>query len=64
MFTDLHGHSKKMNCFIYGCAQRHGSSSGVGSSMEAIIPFLMDQISPAFRFQARPPAPGGVALWF
>ena len=49
MFVDLHGHSKRKNCFMYGCSMPSTSSS---PRVECIFPFLMSQVCENFSFNS------------
>lgn len=42
LFCDLHGHSRKTDAFMYGCATEH--------AREKLLPSILSEISPYFSF--------------
>ena len=44
MYCDLHGHSRKKNVFVYGCAPRAGTVSINEFNQCRLLPFIMSQI--------------------
>ena len=44
MYCDLHGHSRKKNVFVYGCAPRAGTTSINEFNQCRLLPFIMSQI--------------------
>lgn len=48
--TDMHGHSKKMTAFMYGCRGFQYIGKRREESREGIFPFLLQELSPHFSF--------------
>eukprot|EP00471_Norrisiella_sphaerica_P014379 CAMPEP_0184498596 /NCGR_PEP_ID=MMETSP0113_2-20130426/39387_1 /TAXON_ID=91329 /ORGANISM="Norrisiella sphaerica, Strain BC52" /LENGTH=975 /DNA_ID=CAMNT_0026886189 /DNA_START=634 /DNA_END=3561 /DNA_ORIENTATION=- len=48
--TDLHGHSKKMNVFMYGCRNEQGVGSRKNATREMLFPFLLSKKNDNFSF--------------
>jgi hypothetical protein len=49
LFCDLHGHNKKMNCFIYGCNK--APNEGILSwTKTRLLPKIIASVEPIFNF--------------
>merc|ERR1711871_1907428 len=47
IFCDLHGHSRKMNIFMYGCERK---GSGHPRNLEMVFPRMLHHNAPSFSF--------------
>ncbi|CAI2382700.1 unnamed protein product [Moneuplotes crassus] len=49
LYVDCHGHSRKKNCFMYGCNNK--SATGYNKYKEKIIPFMFGNNHDSFSFK-------------
>ena len=47
MFCDLHGHSRKLGAFAYGCP----SSSSTSGGKQMVMPSILSELSECFSFE-------------
>lgn len=50
MFVDVHGHSRKKNCFMYGCSNA-AKPNGPDRLKERVFPLLFDKNTDSLSFK-------------
>ena len=51
LFTDIHGHSRKFNVFLYACCFPETSIEARNNSMIKVFPSIMSERMDAFKFK-------------